>query len=176
LGCINDYNSASAKNPIFQSKEWFSLINIFYLNCHQGFLLLLRRGWYIFSWQTIYSEGIFIVNNLYKWPSNTWFIRNAALLTQTKFCVFCVWHLAFCNLLKSEGEKTKPFQHMRHMPRNYIPLKISWCFLKWVFSLVFLGEFFFYPMGSVSFIKSWASPWILHKKNIMGVSQNNNFF
>jgi hypothetical protein len=51
-------------------------------------------------------------------------------------------------------------------PRNYIPLEISWCFPKWVFSLVFLWVLIFdlIYMGIVSFIKSRVSTGILHKK------------
>ena len=58
--------------------------------------------------------------------------------------------------------------------RNYIPLKISWCFPKWVFSLVFLGVLIFeeIQMGSVSFIKSRVSPWILPKKIVWGCPEN----
>ena len=55
-------------------------------------------------------------------------------------------------------------------PRNDIPLKISWCFPKWVFGLVFLGVLICdaISMGSVSFIKSRVSPWILHTKFVSG--------
>ena len=72
--------------------------------------------------------------------------------------------------LGSSSRKEKFTYIWSTFSRNDFPLKISWCFPKKVFSLVFLGVLIIYAieLGSVSFIKSWVGQWILHNKFVWG--------